>query len=90
MSASLVGAVESVQSPQVKTSKTSAVPKGYRPGMRDGKYVYCRSQIPTGTVLRREVCLTSDELRKEQSDTRRFLDARANASSCGMSGCGLR
>jgi hypothetical protein len=79
-----------VQSPQVKASSTNTVPKGYRPGMKNGKYVYCRSEIPTGTVLRREVCLTADELRREELNTRRFLDARSNASSCGLSGCGLR
>jgi hypothetical protein len=68
------------------TPGTPALTGGYSLVQRDGKRLYCRQAVSTGSVLRKEICLTADELKYEQSATREVLDARKRAR-CGSADC---
>jgi hypothetical protein len=86
----------SPQSPPLEVVSSAAPgklpppPRDYWQVKRDGKYLYCRQTVSTGSVLRREVCLTADELNREQSATRGILDARTKAQCGGSASCIFR
>ena len=56
--------------------------RGYRTVQRQGKTVFCRSGVPTGSYLTSEVCLTEAQLQQEERTARELGDSlRRNGTS---------
>ena len=61
------------------------VSEGYRPEKYKDQILYCRSEKPTGTPFPTKICLTQEQVRKREAQSREAVDAMKAAH--GMGGC---
>jgi type IV pilus biogenesis protein CpaD/CtpE len=63
--------------------------RGYRPRQINGQLKYCRSQILTGTHFSNTVCLTQDQIRAMDANTKSDLDLldRESRAACPNNNC---
>ena len=54
---------------------TAYLAKGYRMRVRGKTVLYCRSETPTASNIRSEVCLTEQQLQREAATTRAVVEA---------------
>ena len=66
--------------------------QGYLLGVDRGQWVYCRREIPTGSRLPQNSCVSEEKLLQVEQDSRDILDAARHVpvptSPCGFMGCG--
>jgi hypothetical protein len=67
----------------------SLVKRGYRPRQINGQLRYCQSQTVTGTHFANTVCLTREQIRVIDDNTKNGLDqlGRAGRTACPNNNC---
>jgi hypothetical protein len=64
------------------------VMQGYVVRLRRGEYQYCKNEIQTASRLYTTVCLTEAELKRQEEDTRAFLESLDRRTMrCTPQGC---
>jgi hypothetical protein len=65
-----------------------AIGIGYRPRIRDGQRIYCRTYTPLGTRFPEEKCLSADAILDEIRRSDEAKDTMAKYGTCVGSSCG--
>jgi hypothetical protein len=53
----------------------ASIPKGYRLVMQGQQALYCRYEAPVGSSIRREYCLTAQQLQRQIDNVRVALES---------------
>jgi hypothetical protein len=74
-----------------KPVNVAYVRQGYRAKLMGARYMYCREEVPTGSLLRSEVCKSEAQLLDEEADTRAILNnVSSRGTLCTLAGCRRR
>jgi len=63
-----------------------ALPYGYKPAVRNGRQVYCRTDFDTGSRVHKETtCLTAAQLEKQQENAQSYIQQVQKNGGTGIS-----